>query len=129
MYYYCPCCGYPGIEGPPYKELTHLGLVRGFSPPYRHHFGWASYDVCPCCGFEYGNDDEPRLEVAGESFEEYLEDFVARGCKWLQPRKMPPQWTLEEQLLGLPVKTPATHKCAMKKGGMSRNSSATRLPA
>jgi hypothetical protein len=29
------------------------------SPPYEDFLGRASYEVCPNCGFEFGNDDTP----------------------------------------------------------------------
>jgi hypothetical protein len=109
MNYYCPCCGWPGLDAPPYKELDGMCLIRGFAPPYVDHFGWPSYEVCACCGFEYGNDDDPG-DAPGHSFEQSFENFVARGYKWQRPRQMPPQWTLEKQLFGLPIRTPATPK-------------------
>jgi rubredoxin len=35
-----------------------------------------SYEVCPNCGFEFGNDDNPGTE-AGVSFEQYRTEWVA----------------------------------------------------
>jgi hypothetical protein len=117
MYYYCPCCGWPGLDAPPYRDLDGMCLVRGFAPPYVNHFGLPSYEVCSCCGFEYGNDDDPGWGRPGDSFEQSLGDFVASGCVWFYPRKMPPQWTLEKQLFGLPIKTPATSQGTRTNGG------------
>ena len=100
--YMCPCCGYPGLDCPPYEDFSASTLVRGLKPPYYHYFGWPSYDVCECCGFEFGNDDDPG-PFRGDSFDEYFERWVADGCNWFQPKNRPPQWTIEQQLAGVPI--------------------------
>jgi hypothetical protein len=56
-----------------------------------------SYEVCSCCGFEFGNDDNPGTS-APESFEEYLAEWVTNGEKWFEPSKKPSRWTLTAQL-------------------------------
>jgi hypothetical protein len=61
------------------------------------HFGDPSYEVCGCCGYEYGYDDEPGAG-AGLSFEDYLKDWIAVGCRWLFPGQKPDGWDLDEQL-------------------------------
>ncbi len=69
---YCPICGYgPRLE--PYKSVEEL---RG------------SYDICVCCGCEYGYDDTPAT----------FEGWKHSGYKWFSPKAMPPQWNLDEQL-------------------------------
>ena len=103
--YTCPCCGYPGLDYPPYANYTDLPLPEGAEPPYRHTLGKASYDVCPCCTFEFGLDDEYQLGTAGDSFQQYLADWIAEGCAWLTPSDKPEGWTLEQQLAdaGIPM--------------------------
>jgi hypothetical protein len=66
-------------------------------PPYGVHFGDASYEVCDCCGFEFGNDDEPGT---GEptSFKDYLADWISDGMNWFEPRSKPLLWSLDDQL-------------------------------
>ena len=95
----CPCCGYVGLNARPYARLPRHSIVRGLTPPYADHFGLASYEVCHCCGFEFGNDDDPGT-AAGESFEQFLTDWVSDGCKWFQPDERPDDWDLERQLRG-----------------------------
>ncbi len=93
----CPCCGYRGLAHPPYRGLGEVSAVRGLKPPYEQYFGDPSYDVCACCGFEFGNDDNPGTG-APASFEEYLTEWVRSGCEWFDPAKKPQGWQLGEQL-------------------------------
>jgi hypothetical protein len=73
-------------------------------PPYIGRFGEASFQICACCGFEYGYDDDAGASGRARSFAAYLEEFLARGCKWFSPRERPEGWSLEAQLreAGLP---------------------------
>ena len=57
--HYCPCCGYDGLSCPAYSELGPPPWPRLGEPPYSSHLGFPSYEVCSCCGFEYGLDDDP----------------------------------------------------------------------
>src|SRR5262245_11560797 len=95
--YRCPCCGFMGLDVPAYEQLCTNVLPRGFTVPYCRHFGAASYDVCICCGFEFGYDDEPGASV-GSTFEEHLAKWLADGAVWFYPDKKPPGWTIEEQM-------------------------------
>jgi hypothetical protein len=93
----CPCCGYLGLVRPPYRELTEMASARGLKPPYEQYFGDPSYEVCACCGFEFGNDDNPGTS-APASFEEYIREWIRLGCVWFDPTKKPPGWQLMDQL-------------------------------
>lgn len=81
----------------PYRRLEDVSATRGLDPPYSKYFGDASYDVCPCCGFEFGNDDEPGTGKP-TTFEEYLHDWIGAGCEWFLPEKRPENWDLGRQL-------------------------------
>jgi hypothetical protein len=94
----CPCCGWPGLETPPYEKLTALPIKRDLPPPYCQHWGSPSYDVCRCCGFEYGYDDDPGAGARGLSFDEYLDEWTARGATWFDPDARPKEWSLDAQL-------------------------------
>ena len=98
--YICPCCGYPELEGPAYGIVTSPPFPKDMMPPYHKHLGEASYDVCDCCGFEFGNDDEPGTANAS-TFDEYLKDWQASGCEWSNKSKRPKNWSLQEQLKNL----------------------------
>jgi hypothetical protein len=73
----CPVCGAEELTVKPYQQWPPTpGAV--LSPPYEDHLGPPSYEVCPSCGFEFGNDDNPGTSVPA-SFEEYREEWVRRG--------------------------------------------------
>jgi hypothetical protein len=72
--YICPVCGYPGLHGP------HVN---------RH--GNSSFEICPCCGVEYGYHDSLITH------EELRRRWIERGMKWLHGAQ-PPGWDASEQL-------------------------------
>ena len=70
--YNCPVCGWG-----PYKE------------PYCsvQELRW-SYDICECCGCEFGLDDNQI------HYQEWLES----GCEWFEPELKPANWKIENQI-------------------------------
>jgi len=96
--FYCPCCGYRGLDVLPYSNLDASSrLIRHILPPYEIHFGLPSYEVCSCCGFEFGNDDNPGTSQP-QSFEDYFAEWQASGCVWFDEEKKPEGWSLARQL-------------------------------
>ena len=93
----CPCCGYNGLERPAYSRLSNVWSTRFIIPPYELYFGEPSYEVCSCCGFEFGNDDNPGTS-SPVSFEQYLNEWVLSGSEWFDPTKKPDGWHLGVQL-------------------------------
>lgn len=74
--YTCPVCGYADLDEPPYNGD-----------------GCASFDICPCCGVEFGYDDytssHPLLR----------EKWIASGMLWWSTvRKPPVGWDPDVQL-------------------------------
>lgn len=53
MKYNCSVCGYNNLNFKPYYEN-----------------GYASFQICPCCGFEFGYDDFPDKEKAFVEWQE-----------------------------------------------------------
>jgi hypothetical protein len=104
----CPVCGYPELDVPPYAKIgAPPYTVRG-GPPYALFLGAPSYDVCPCCGFEFGYDDEPGAVARGLSFEEYRREWIAGGCRWFMSSGMPPDgWSPRRQLDEAGIAVPA----------------------
>lgn len=51
------------------------------------------YDICPCCGVEWGNED-----YTTESQAEYRKQWLESGTKWFEPQKKSDNWSLEKQL-------------------------------
>ncbi len=72
----CPVCGYNGLHEPAYD---------------RH--GYASFEICPCCGIEFGYEDARR------SHESLRDKWIARGMPWWSDvRKPPAGWDPVQQL-------------------------------
>ncbi|MBM0065910.1 hypothetical protein [Alkalicoccobacillus gibsonii] len=70
-FYRCPVCGYPGLDEPPYDT-----------------FGCSSFDICSCCGFQFGVDDddhdennEPIIYSKEELYTHYRNAWIASGAK------------------------------------------------
>ncbi|HET8688926.1 MAG TPA: hypothetical protein VFM18_20140 [Methanosarcina sp.] len=80
--YTCPVCGYPELSEPPYDQNTN-------SP---------SFDICPCCGCEYGYDD-----ATPKARDNFLKKWVSRGSPWFHPELMPPQWNVKKQLQSIGI--------------------------
>jgi hypothetical protein len=75
--YECPVCGSAELTAKPYQTWPppdEIALI----PPYEDFLGMPSYEVCPNCGFEFGNDDNPGT-AAPCSFAEYRAEWVAEG--------------------------------------------------
>src|SRR5437773_1932001 len=82
--YQCPVCHCRLLESKPYSKWPPQQGVE-LSPPYEKELGTPSYEVCPRCGFEFGNDDNPGTGTPA-SFEAYRDDWEARGRPWLSER-------------------------------------------
>jgi len=75
-------------------------FVCGFDqltePPYDEH-GYSSFEICSCCGFEFGFDDGSQ----GISFDEYRKSWLDKGAVWFYPKCKPLNWDLKKQLLNI----------------------------
>lgn len=78
--YICPICGYNKLVEKPYDNK-----------------GNPSYEICNCCGYEYGFDDGS----CSMNFDEYRKSWISKGAKWFNPKKKPPNWSLQAQLSNL----------------------------
>ena len=76
----CPVCGNPNLAEPPYSA--------GGAP---------SYEICLCCGFEFGFDDESN----GLTHQAYRKKWIADGANWFDPDEKPQNWVLEAQIANL----------------------------
>ena len=94
---YCPCCGHTKLAVAPYKNYKGPPIPQEAKPPYRLFLGEPSYEVCSCCGYEFGNDDEPGTSEP-ISFKDYLLCWVENGCVWFEPGAKPQTWSVGEQL-------------------------------
>jgi hypothetical protein len=78
----CPICQHLGLKMRPYAQWPPAPGLE-ITPPYEDFLGRPSYEVCPRCGFEFGNDDNPGT-AAPTSFEEYRREWEKRGRPWFQ---------------------------------------------
>ncbi|MEI9894419.1 MAG: hypothetical protein WDN28_11190 [Chthoniobacter sp.] len=80
----CPVCGWPELHESP-----------------RSASGAASFELCPCCGFEFGFDDDDH----GLSYDEARARWIAGGMKWWSPSRLAPAgWNASEQLARVRLK-------------------------
>ncbi len=71
----CRVCGYE-LDSPPWGE--------GGDEP--------TWDICPCCGTEFGYED-----CTLESTRARREGWVSGGMRWFDRKKKPMDWSFEEQ--------------------------------
>ena len=72
----CDVCGYSRLSQPPWGD-------DGKTP---------TYDICPCCGVEFGYED-----CTQKSKDSFREKWLNNGAKWFDESKKPQNWDLEEQ--------------------------------
>lgn len=72
----CLVCGYPGLHDRPVDGRSY------------------SFEICPCCGFQYGYTDEDL----GFTYEAWRAEWVAEGCPWRDVYPEPEAWDPREQL-------------------------------
>ncbi|EDY20430.1 GCN5-related N-acetyltransferase [Chthoniobacter flavus Ellin428] len=78
MKHLCPVCGWPELNAPPYDEARN-----------------GSFEICPCCGVEFGYDDAAR----GQTLEQTRARWIAGGMKWWSTsRPEPKNWDATRQL-------------------------------
>ena len=76
--YICPVCGYDQLEEPP-----------------RSSAGGASYEICSCCFFEFGYDDDAQ----GWTYEAWRAKWLSEGMPWRNQHESPPKdWNPHEQI-------------------------------
>lgn len=73
----CPVCGAAELNHAPYANWPPPEGTR-LEPPYEEVLGMPSYEVCPNCGYEFGNDDNPGT-ASGVSFADYRDEWNAEG--------------------------------------------------
>ena len=66
-HYTCPVCGYQHLD-----EAAYDG------------FGCASYNICPCCGTEFGYDDSKIAHA------ELRKRWVSDGMQWWSKHQIKP---------------------------------------
>jgi hypothetical protein len=57
----------------------------------------SSFDICHCCGVEFGYEDATSTAV-----QRYRANWLAQGGCWKYPTYKPDNWDLQSQLAGIP---------------------------
>ncbi|MFZ5638655.1 MAG: hypothetical protein ACOY82_18930 [Pseudomonadota bacterium] len=70
-HYFCPVCGWLGLE------------VRPVHP-------FDSYEICSCCGTEFGLDVSEKDDI-----EIVREDWLNEGAAWFSEEDRPADWNVE----------------------------------
>lgn len=66
-------------------------------PPWGSDGRTPTFEMCPCCGVEFGYQDH----TAG-SVRLYREGWMKSACKWDLERGRPKNWDLSQQLRQIP---------------------------
>ncbi len=73
----CPVCGHRDLVEPAWDITT----------------GTPSFNICPCCGCEFGYED-----ATPKAKNRYLLNWIKKGAIWFKPDLKPANWDLREQL-------------------------------
>ena len=79
-YHKCPVCGFKGLSEPPYDDL-----------------GNSSFEICICCGFQFGVDDDEIDESDQLIDKEILYNLHKK--KWIAEGSKPSSASFPKTLL------------------------------
>ncbi|MRX33220.1 hypothetical protein GJR93_09365 [Aminobacter sp. MDW-2] len=83
--YLCRVCGFDNYPDAPWGADGHM----------------PSNEICPCCGVEFGYDDDGGPDFLSRRRKHWV---VANECRWAMPKLKPAQWSAKNQLLSVPVR-------------------------
>jgi hypothetical protein len=67
-------------------------------PPWGDDGTTPSFDICDCCGVEFGYEDTTR-----EAASRYRAEWLTKGAHWFEPDSRPDNWDVNEQLKSIPA--------------------------
>ena len=76
----CRICGWPQQE-----------------PPWGNDGKTPTFDICDCCGVEFGYEDS-----GPDAVRRYRKQWMDHGCSWFSPKSRPQDWVLDEYLEHVP---------------------------
>lgn len=76
---FCRICGYEHPE-----------------PPWGADGQCPTYECCPCCGVEAGNEDYCLASIY-----QFRQEWLAEGAPWFMPSYKPQPWDRQQQLENL----------------------------
>ncbi len=78
--YLCPVCGLNELKEEPFNKKNV-----------------PSYEICSCCGFEFGFNGENNKKC----FSEYRNRWIAEGFTWFMVDLKPKNWDYRKQIENL----------------------------
>jgi hypothetical protein len=86
----CPVCGYAGLSEPAWDQ------------------GVPSYEICDCCGTEFGYEDAAADGDVPYMHERLRENWARAGYPWTSAAGDPPAgWNPAEQMRSAGIEPPA----------------------
>lgn len=82
-----------------YKYNCRVCGLRQDEPIWGEDGNSPSYDICPCCGVEFGYGD-----TTIDNCKAIRKDWIAKGMKWSFPEEKPSNWSWDEQKKHIPPK-------------------------
>lgn len=67
----CPVCDFNGLYEPPYNK-----------------FGHGSDEICPCCGFQFGLDEDGYSDKEA-AYDGWRRKWARKGCPWFSNFRLP----------------------------------------
>lgn len=67
------------------------------TPPWGENYTTPTYEICPCCGVEFGNEDYDY-----ESVIIYRENWINQGANWFLNKEKPQIWNIKKQMMNIP---------------------------
>ena len=71
--------------------------LEQLEPPWGEDGNTPSFNICPCCGVEFGYEDSTVVTIRN-----YRNLWLENGAKWSISKATPVKWNLEEQLRLIP---------------------------
>jgi hypothetical protein len=66
-------------------------------PPWGEDGQCPTYDICDCCGVEFGYGD-----CTLEATKAFRKKWLSAGANWKYPNEKPSDWSLEKQMENIP---------------------------
>ncbi len=66
-------------------------------PPWGEDGQSPTYEICSCCGVEFGNEDYTM-----ESTKKFRNKWLSENIKWFDVKQKPDSWDLKNQMLDIP---------------------------
>jgi hypothetical protein len=84
-----------------HSELNSICRVCGLlqpEPPWGKDGRTPSFNICDCCGVEFGYEDCTLGGILN-----YRNEWLSKGAKWGQPKARPQDWALDKQMRQIPL--------------------------